>query len=53
MTTKTRLKKMVCMYLEFEQIDRLNRLARRRSRPKAEMIREAIDAYLKKEEARS
>lgn len=51
--TKVRLKKMVCMYLEFEQIDKLDKLSRRRSRPKAEMIREAIDAYLKKEEARS
>lgn len=41
-----RLKTMICTYLEPEQVDALARCAKREDRPKAEIIREAIDAYL-------
>jgi predicted DNA-binding protein len=42
----TRLKVMVCTYLEPEQVDHLDRLAKKEKRPKAEIIREAIDRYV-------
>lgn len=43
---RRRLKTMICTYLEPEQVDALARLSRLENRPKAEIIREAIDRYI-------
>lgn len=45
-TTKKRLKTMICTYLEPEQVEHLDRLARIEGRSKAEIIREALDRYI-------
>lgn len=45
-TTKKRLKTMICTYLEPEQVEHLDRLARVEGRSKAEIIREALDRYI-------
>jgi predicted DNA-binding protein len=37
---------MICTYLEPEQVDSLDRLARTEGRTKAAIIREAIDRYI-------
>lgn len=47
-----RVKVMVCTYLEPEQVEGLERLAKREGTPKAVLIRAAIDAYLKREARR-
>jgi predicted DNA-binding protein len=43
---RRRLKTMICTYLEPEQVTELDRLSRVENRPKAEIIREAVDRYI-------
>lgn len=53
MTKPARLKTMICTYLEPEQVEQLDALAKREDRPKAVIIREAIDDYVRRAKRRS
>ena len=46
-----RNKKPIYTYLETDQVERLDELSARLERPKAELIREAVEAFLKRNRA--